>query len=238
MQNSIIAEGKTTTEAINNGLKQLNVSKDRVDVKVLENTDKRSFFSILTPRVVKVELTLKEEIKTQKVENKEKNIERKEREYNKNQEEIEKAKENINNFLKYFIEKIDNNLKYEVKIENYTIMVEINGEKAGMLIGYRGESLNSLQNILSAIGNKNSSERIKVSLDIEGYRGKREKILEELAEKVAKTVLRTGKSITLEPMSPYERKVIHNKLQNNNKVQTHSIGENDNRRVVIEKIKK
>lgn len=238
MQNSIIAEGKTTTEAINNGLKQLNVSKDRVDVKVLENTDKRSFFSILTPRVVKVELTLKEEIKTQKVENKEKNIERKEREYNKNQEEIEKAKENINNFLKTFIEKIDNNLKYEVKVENYTIIVEINGEKAGMLIGYRGEALNSLQNILSAMGNKNSSERIKVSLDIEGYRGKREKILEELAEKVAKTVLRTGKSITLEPMSPYERKVIHNKLQNNNKVQTHSIGENDNRRVVIEKIRK
>lgn len=238
MQNSIIAEGKTTTEAINNGLKQLNVSKDRVDVKVLENTDKRSFFSILTPRVVKVELTLKEEIKTQKVENKEKNIERKEREYNKNQEEIEKAKEDINNFLKSFIEKIDNNLKYEVEIENYVIKVEINGENAGMLIGYRGEALNGLQNILSAIGNKNCSERIKVSLDIEGYRGKREKILEELAEKVAKTVLRTGKSITLEPMSPYERKIIHNKLQNNNKVQTHSIGENDNRRVVIERIRK
>lgn len=238
MQNSIIAEGKTTTEAINNGLKQLNVSKDRVDVKVLENTDKRSFFSILTPRVVKVELTLKEEIKTQKVENKEKNIERKEREYNKNQEEIEKSKEDINDFLKTFIEKIDNNLKYEVTIEDYIIKVEINGEKAGVLIGYRGETLNSLQNILSAIGNKNSSERIKVSLDIEGYRGKREKILEELAEKVAKTVLKTGKSITLEPMSPYERKVIHNKLQNNNKVQTHSIGENDNRRVVIEKIRK
>lgn len=231
MQNSIIAEGKTTTEAINNGLKQLNVSKDRVEIKVLENTEKRSFFSILTPRVVKVELKLKEEIKK---ESKEKTVVKKE--YNKNEEEIEKAKENIDKFLKDFINKVDDSLKYEIKIENYIIMIEITGQNAGVLIGYRGETLNSLQNILSAIANKDALERIKVSLDIEGYRSKREKILEDLAEKVAKTVLKTGKSITLEPMSPYERKIIHNKLQNNNKVRTHSIGENDKRRVVIEKI--
>lgn len=231
MQNSIIAEGKTTTEAINNGLKQLNVSKDRVEIKVLENTEKRSFFSILTPRVVKVELKLKEEIKK---ESKEKTVVKKE--YNKNEEEIEKAKENIDKFLEDFINKVDDSLKYEIKIENYIIMIEITGQNAGVLIGYRGETLNSLQNILSAIANKDALERIKVSLDIEGYRSKREKILEDLAEKVAKTVLKTGKSITLEPMSPYERKIIHNKLQNNNKVRTHSIGENDKRRVVIEKI--
>ena len=233
MQNSIIAEGKTTTEAINNGLKQLNVSKDRVDIKVLENEEKRSFFSILTPRVVKVELKLKEDVKKESIE---KIIVKKE--YNKDEKEIENAKQNIDNFLKDFIYKVDNSLKYDVKIENYIIIIEITGQKAGVLIGYRGETLNSLQNILSAVANKNSSERIKVSLDIEGYRSKREKILEDLAEKVAKTVLKTGKSITLEPMSPYERKIIHNKLQNNNKVQTHSIGENDKRRVVIEKIRR
>lgn len=233
MQNSIIAEGKTTTEAINNGLKKLNVSKDRVEIKVLENTEKRSFFSILTPRVVKVELKLKEDLKK---ENRERTIVKKE--YNKNEKEIEKAKENVDNFLKDFINKVDNSLKYEVKIENYIIMIEITGQKAGVLIGYRGETLNSLQNILSAIANREAGERIKVSLDIEGYRSKREKILEDLAEKVAKTVLKTGKSITLEPMSPYERKVIHNKLQGNNKVQTHSIGENDKRRVVIEKVRR
>lgn len=233
MQNSIIAEGKTTTEAINNGLKQLNVSKDRVEIKVLENTEKRSFFSILTPRVVKVELKLKEDTKK---ENREKTIVKKE--YNKNEKEVENAKENVEKFLKDFINKVDNSLKYEVKIENYIIIIEITGQKAGVLIGYRGETLNSLQNILSAIANRDAQERIKVSLDIEGYRSKREKILEDLAEKVAKTVLKTGKSITLEPMSPYERKIIHNKLQNNNKVQTHSIGENDKRRVVIEKIRR
>ena len=233
MQNSIISEGKTTTEAIDNGLKKLNVSKDKVEIKVLENTDKRSFFSILTPRVVRVELKLKEDVKKEKTE---RNIIK--REYDTNIEEIENAKKEIEVFLNSFITKIDSNLKYEIKIEDYAILVQINGEKSGVLIGYRGETLNSLQNIISAIANKKSSAKVKVLLDIEGYRAKREKTLEELAEKVAKTVLRTGKSITLEPMSPYERKIIHNKLQKNNKVETYSIGENDNRRVVIAKITK
>ena len=233
--NSIISEGKTTAEAVENGLKILNVSKDKVEIKVLENEDKRSFFSILTPRIVKVELKIKED--TKKENNIIKELPKKEKEYDKNIEEIEEGKKEVELFLKEFILKINENLKYEVKIEDYTIEVKIEGEKSGILIGYRGETLNSLQNILAAIANKKSTGRIKLTLDIEGYRLKREKTLEELAEKVSKTVLRTGKSITLEPMTPYERKIIHNKLQSNTKVQTYSIGENDNRRVVIEKIK-
>jgi len=228
--NSVISEGKTTAEAIENGLKILKVSKDRVEVKVLENEDKRSFFSILTPRVVKVELKLKEDVKSEKTVVKEK-------EYDKNIDEIEEGKKEVEEFLNSFISRVSSDLHYEVKVEDYTIMVNIEGEKSGSLIGYRGETLNSLQNILVAIANKKSSGRIKLILDIEGYRNKREKTLEELAEKVSKTVIRTGKSVTLEPMTPYERKIIHNKLQASTKVQTYSIGENDNRRVVIEKIK-
>ena len=235
--NTVIAEGKTTTEAIENGLKILKVSKDKVDIKVLENEDKRSFFSILTPRVVKVELKLKENIKVEKNTNISKQPV-KEKEYNNNAEEINYGKQEVEEFLKQFILKVDSNLKYEVKVEDNSIVVIINGDKANCLIGYRGDTLNALQNILAAIVNKKASERIKLVLDIEGYREKRMKTLEELAEKVAKTVLKTGKSITLEPMTPYERKIIHNKLQGNEKVQTYSIGENDNRRVVIEKINK
>ena len=235
--NTVIAEGKTTTEAIENGLKILKVSKDKVDIKVLENEDKRSFFSILTPRVVKVELKLKENIKVEKNTNISKQPV-KEKEYNNNAEEINYGKQEVEEFLKQFILKVDLNLKYEVKVEDNSIVVIINGDKANCLIGYRGDTLNALQNILAAIVNKKASERIKLVLDIEGYREKRMKTLEELAEKVAKTVLKTGKSITLEPMTPYERKIIHNKLQGNEKVQTYSIGENDNRRVVIEKINK
>ena len=228
MQDSIISEGKTTTEAIEKGLKILNVSKDKVDIKVLENEDKRSFFSILTPRVVKVELKLKENVKKP-------NDNLIKKEYNVNVEDLNKAKNEVEKFLNEFLVKINNSLKYETKIEDNSLMIEISGENSGYLIGYRGETLNSLQNIISAIGNKQNNTRVKILLNIEGYREKREKVLEELAQKVSKTVLKTGKSITLEPMSPYERKIIHNKLQSNSKVQTYSIGENENRRVVIAK---
>lgn len=235
MSNSIIAEGRTTNEAVENGLKELKVSKDRVDIKVLENENKKSFFSILTPRVVKVQLTIKENSnKEEKIEVKE---EKPKREYDHNEEDISIAKERVEEFLKEWLKKVDNTLEYTIKEEDYTIYVDINGNTAGTLIGYRGETLNSMQTILSTIANRGFNNKIRLILDIENYRQKREKTLEELAEKVSKTVLKTGKSITLEPMSAYERKIIHSKLQDNNKIETHSIGEGDNRRVVISKIK-
>lgn len=235
MSNSIIAEGRTTNEAVENGLKELKVSKDRVDIKVLENENKKSFFSILTPRVVKVQLTIKENSnKEEKIEVKE---EKPKREYDHNEEDISIAKERVEKFLKEWLQKVDNTLEYTIKEEDYTIYVDINGNAAGTLIGYRGETLNSMQTILSTIANRGFNNKIRLILDIENYRQKREKTLEELAEKVSKTVLKTGKSITLEPMSAYERKIIHSKLQDNNKIETHSIGEGDNRRVVISKIK-
>lgn len=226
MLKSIISEGKTTNEAIENGLKKLNVSKNDVEINILENTEKRSFFSILTPRVVKVELKIKEK--------EEKNVNTKKEE--KNITNIEDRKTILEDFLKQFIEKLPNNeTEYKINIVNNEILLELNGGYAGRLIGYRGENLNSLQIILSSIVNKNFEDRVKVLLDIEGYREKREKTLEELAIKISKTVIKTGKSITLEPMSAYERKIIHSKLQENSNVDTHSIGEEPNRRIVISK---
>lgn len=235
MSNSIIAEGKTTNEAIENGLKILKVSKNQVDIKVLENENKKSFFSILTPRIVKVELTIKENTKKQERLNIEENNNRSIKEYNSNKEELEEAKKDVEEFLKIFIQKLEKRLEYNVKLEKNEILVNINGEDCGSLIGYRGETLNAMQTIISSIANKKVKERIKVILDIQNYREKREKNLIELAEKVSKTVLRNGKNITLEPMSPYERKIIHSALQENNKIETYSIGEGDNRRVVIAK---
>ena len=233
MPNSIISEGKTTTEAIENGLKKLNVSKDKVEIKVLENEEKRSFFSILAPRVVKVELTVKENKNVKETTNYQEKA--KNKEYNKNIDEIESAKKEIEEFLRKFINNVDESLEYEVKIEDSTIKINIDGNASGLLIGYRGETLNSLQVILSSIANKSTKERIQVILNIANYKEKREKILEELAEKVSKTVLKTGKNITLEPMNAYERKIIHSKLQNNARIETYSIGEGENRRIVIAK---
>lgn len=224
MEKSIISEGKTTNEAIEKGLKQLNVSKDKVEIKVLENEEKRSFFSILAPRVVKVELTLKEE-KSKEVRNK--------KEIKLTEEEQVKAKQNIEKFLKDFVKKLPEDVKYIINTTDYSINVELNSEKLGFLIGYRGETLYSMQNILTAIAGKGIKNRVRVILDIQGYKQKREKTLEDLAEKVAKTVVKTRKTVKLEPMQAYERKIIHSKLQQNPKVETISIGEEPHRRIVV-----
>ncbi len=225
MANSIISEGKTTNEAIEKGLKILKVSKNQVDIKVLENEDKRSFFSILAPRIVKVELTMKEDIKNR--ENKQK------REIFLSEEEQKKAEENVKKFLEDLKNNLSENMEYKIEKSNTGLNIYIKGEELGFLIGYRGENLYAMQNILTAIAGKEIKERVRVILDIEGYKEKRQKTLEDLAEKVAKTVIRSGKPVKLEPMQAYERKIIHSKLQNNTKVETTSIGEEPYRRIVV-----
>lgn len=236
MEKTIIAEGKTTNEAIENGLKQLKVSKNMVDIKVLEEENKRSFFSILAPRVVKVELTVKENAskdkkqKTEKVEHKEKIV----KSIDPESEEIKSALERIEKFLSVFTKQMESkDMKYVVSVDEFSITITITGSDINYLIGYRGNTLNAMQVVLSSIANKNAKEKIRVILDIEGYRKKREKTLENLADKIAKTVIRNKKQVTLEPMSAYERKIIHNKLQNNNKVTTYSVGEEPNRKIVV-----
>ena len=227
MDNSIISEGKTTNEAIENGLKKLNVSKNMVDIKILENEEKRSFFSILTPRVVKVQLTVKESKQDVNYAKKEK------REKELSIEEQKKAKNNVEKFLKEFLDKVQKNAEYSVETSKEELKVNINNKDLGFLIGYRGETLYAFQSILSAVASKGIENRVRVILDIEGYKAKREKALEDLAEKLEKTVIKTKKSVTLEPMQAYERKIIHTKLQNSSMVETRSIGEEPRRRVVI-----
>jgi len=201
MEKSIISEGKTTNEAIENGLRKLNVSKDRVEIKVLENEDKRSFFSILAPRIVKVEMTLKEEKKEVRTK----------KEIQLSEEEQELARKNLEQFMDSLLKELPENTKYEIEKNNTGLNVNINNENLGFLIGYRGETLYAIQNIMSAVAGKGIDNKVRVILDIEGYKAKRQKTLEDLAQKVAKTVIKTRKSVTLEPMQAYERKIIHSK---------------------------
>jgi spoIIIJ-associated protein len=226
--NSVIAEGKTTAEAIENGLKQLNVSKDKVNIKVLENAEKRSFFSILAPRVVKVELTLKDV--------KEHYAPMQEHVNQITPEQIEIAKMNLTVFLDEFSTKFED-FDYDIKVNGNDINVELKGNDSSKLIGYRGETLNSIQIVMSTIANKNVMGKVRIILDIAGYREKRKKVLEDLADKISKTVIKTGKTIMLEPMPAYERKIIHTRLQNNEKVKTFSKGEEPYRKIVISKNK-
>ena len=230
MPKSIIVEGKTTSEAISNGLKKLNVSKDKVNIKIIEEHEKRSFFSILSPRVVKVELTLKED------ENNIKRFKEKETSIKIDENELNASKTRVDAFLNEFIRNF-NDLEYKTNIdlENGFLKIDINGIDSKTLIGYRGEVLNSLQVILNSIANKDAKSKVRIVLNISNYREKREKSLEELADKISKTVYKTGKSITLEPMMAYERKIIHNRLQSSDKVKTYSVGEEPYRKVVITK---
>lgn len=212
-------------EAIDIGLKTLGITKEEAEIKVLENEDKRSFFSILAPRVVKVQITSKKEIREEKVK--------------RNKEEIAnidfgQAKKQLEDFLNDWIKVIPNEeIHYEITQDEGNLTVNIDGSDLNYLIGHRGEVLNQLQVILSSIASRNSEYKVRVILNICGYKEKREKSLEELAEKLEKTVSRTKKSITLEPMTAYERKIIHTKLQNSKMVTTTSIGEEPYRKVVI-----
>ena len=233
MPKSIITEGRTSIEAIEKGLKELKASRNQVDVKILEEK-KKSFFSILDPHIVKVELILKEEKVDTPFEKKKKEDVKQEKRL-ASQEEINVAREKIESFLSSFLAKISNEIIYEISEERDAIDVCIKGDAATKLIGYRGEALNSLQVILSTIANKDREQGIKVILDIGNYKETRKATLEELANKLEKTVIKTGKSVTLEPMTPYERKIIHTQLQDSEYVKTYSIGENDRRRVVISK---
>ena len=114
-----------------------------------------------------------------------------------------------------------------------TVEVEITGNDMGVLIGKRGQTLDSLQYLTSLVVNKDSDVYLKVKLDTENYRERRKETLENLAKNIAVKVKRTRKPVTLEPMNPYERRIIHSALQNDKFVETHSEGEEPFRKVVV-----
>ena len=213
MSKSVISEGKTTQEAIEKGLKEIKLPRELCEIKILEE-NKKSFFDILAPKIVRVEI---KEIEARKP------------------EEVEIETTDDEEFLNEFLNRISPEAKTKVEIKDKCLYISIYGENIGNLIGYRGETLYSIENILKAIANKKSENRVVVRLDIEDYKQKRVETLEEVAKKKASIVERTGKMITLEPMKAYERKIIHSVLQDNPNVETRSIGQEPKRRIVITK---
>ena len=117
--------------------------------------------------------------------------------------------------------------------EENSVNVDLSGDNMGVLIGKRGQTLDSLQYLVSLVVNKESEEYIHVKVDTENYRQRRKETLENLAKNIAYKVKRTKRSISLEPMNPYERRIIHSALQNDKYVTTHSEGEEPFRRVVV-----
>ena len=137
-------------------------------------------------------------------------------------------------FLKEVTEKMGLDLSIRAMAGDDMVYLEMDGKDSGTVIGKRGQTLDSIQYLTSLVVNKNSEKYIKVVVDAENYRAKRQKTLEQLANRLAAKVIKTKKYVRLEPMNPYERKVIHATLQQNRNITTRSEGEEPYRRVVID----
>ncbi len=141
-----------------------------------------------------------------------------------------------------FIRKLVSDMELELAIaskpgNNEDTVITVDGEGAGVLIGHHGETLDAIQYLANLAANKKvkgeKREHTKITLDIEGYRAKREEALRALARRMAAKVIKAKKSVMLEPMNPYERRIIHSEVQNIEGVSTNSIGSENNRRVVM-----
>ncbi|MBP2033994.1 spoIIIJ-associated protein [Clostridium algifaecis] len=198
------ATGKTVEDALKDALLKLKVERDKVEIEVLDSGSK-GFLNLIGTRPAKIRV---------------------------------KVKRDYIDEIRTFIRKVLNlmKIKAEVRIKEDNNVVKINlaGSDMGILIGYRGETLDSLQYLLSLIVNKNHDMEYKrVVLDTENYRHKREETLKRLARRVSEKVKRTGKTVKFEPMNPYERRIIHSTLQNDFYVDTYSEGQEPFRRVVV-----
>lgn len=203
--NKIEINGKTVEEAIENGLRELKVKREKVTIDILESGTKGIFG--IGSKPAKVRLTVVHDYET-----------------------VAKT------FLDDVFRKMDIKCDIDIVDKGDTLKVTLHGPQMGILIGYRGETLDALQYLLSLVVNKENkdSEYKKVVLDTENYRQKREETLVRLANRLAYKAKRYNKSIVLEPMNPYERRIIHSALQDHPDVKTHSEGDEPYRKVVIE----
>ena len=242
--------GKTEEEAIRKGLEQLGLERDDVSVEILERA-RSGFLGIgSSPAKVRVtyELDVAEEPKPEapKAKPAEKKPDPKPAEKKPEPNAEEKKTEpaapacdnddarRIKDFLTGLLEHMDSAAEvkvYEEEKNRYKVILE--GQKLGALIGRRGETLDAIQQLTNYAVNSGRDKHLRIHVDAENYRAKREQSLESLANKVAGKVLKYRRSVTLEPMNAYERHVIHAALQDKEGVTTYSIGTEPNRRVVV-----
>lgn len=145
------------------------------------------------------------------------------------QEKLDRAVD----YLKSIVAHFDSDAVVAGSITENGVLIELQGSNSGALIGRRGETLDAMQYLASMVANRGDREYLRVSVDTCGYREKRQKALQDLAARLSKTVLRNGRGVTLEPMNPYERRIIHSTVTEIEGVSSHSTGEEPNRRVII-----
>lgn len=252
--------GVDIEEAVRLALLDLKCSRDEVEVTVLEEPTK-GFLGIgaklAKVRVEKIKPAVEEKKPEPKAEKKEpKHKERKSKEKKTHEKKSQESKEdkNVNlalddvdedslkdvedhealTFLKDITDKMGLNLNFNAKAGDGIVYLEMNGQDSRTVIGKRGQTLDAIQYLTSLVVNKDKDKYVKVVVDAENYRAKRQKTLEQLANRLAAKVVKSKKYVRLEPMNPYERKVIHATLQKNPNITTRSEGEEPYRRVIIE----
>lgn len=212
----MIFEGKTVEEAIEKGLSELGISKEQADIKVIEEAVKGIFGRIKTPATVSVEK--KEELIAEETEIKEQ----------KSETACKTAE-----FVKKILSLLGAEVKTEVAENQDQTIITVIAEDSSSVIGYRGEVLDAVQTIAGAMENTGRKVYKKVVVDCENYRDKREETLVSLAKKLEKKATELRREVILEPMCPYERRLIHTALAGSQTVTTKSEGKEPNRYVVI-----
>jgi spoIIIJ-associated protein len=199
----IVVSGKTVEDAVKLGLAELNTTEDRVKISVLQQGSK-GLFGLIGTKEAKVELEVIPDTFEQTI---------------------------------LFLNDVFAAMKLEVQVDKQVnedgIIFNLIGTDLGILIGRRGQTLDSLQYLVNIVANRFSKTHLRIVLDAESFRERRKKTLEELANRLAGRVIRFKKEVVLEPMSSQERKIIHFQLQDHSLVKTFSKGEEPNRRVVI-----
>jgi len=204
MKKELEVQGRTEDEAIESALEQLGMSRDDVSVEIVEQA-RTGFLGLKnTPAVIKVLYDAKGE-----------------------------RTEQIDNFLTGLFTRMDIDVSFEITEEEDSISVILTGKDPGALIGRRGETLDAIQHLTNYVINRSVSGRVRINLDAENYRQRRNEALENLASRTASKVIKYRRNMTLDPMNAYERHVIHTALQDHEQISTFSVGSEPNRRVVI-----
>lgn len=195
---------KTADEALTNALIQMETTSDQIEYEVIEEEKSGILGLFSKPAVIRV-----------------------------------RKKKDVTDNVKDFLTKVFDAMKLVVEIDidfdeqERQMDIELKGDEMGMLIGKRGQTLDSLQYLTSLVANKKTEDYIKIKIDTENYRQRRKETIENLARNVASKVKKTGRPAFLEPMNPYERRIIHAELQNDKYVDTHSEGDEPHRKVVV-----
>ena len=197
---------KTVEEAVILALEELDVTEDQVEIEVLEEGSK-SLLGLRKAKEAKVRVTL-----------------------------YDYATEIARDFLEELFEKMGLDAMIDITEDEDIMKINVKSNSSGVIIGRRGETLDALQFLTGLVVNRNNTTYKKIILDTEDYRKKREITLQKLANRLAHKVEKSGRSMSLEPMNPYERRIIHSTLQKNKNVETYSVGEDPNRKVVIKSV--